>query len=75
MGRKWQIGDPVDYTTDGWMDAQNWGHGSDDDDGENRGTGRDLPDPRIEEYGKRLGICIWISRRKKHFTTSTWHWI
>lgn len=53
MGREWQIGDPVDYTTDGWMDAQNWGHGSDDDDGENRGTGRDLPDPRIEEYGKK----------------------
>ena len=24
MGREWQIGDPVDYTTDGWMDAQNW---------------------------------------------------
>lgn len=24
MGRRWQIGDPVDYTTDGWMDAQNW---------------------------------------------------
>ena len=27
MGREWQIGDPVDETTDGWMDAQNWGHG------------------------------------------------
>ncbi len=24
MGRRWQIGDPVDYTSDGWMDAQNW---------------------------------------------------
>ena len=24
MGREWKIGDPVDYTTDGWMDAQNW---------------------------------------------------
>ena len=32
MGREWQIGDSVDYTTDGWMDAQNWGHGQDDDD-------------------------------------------
>lgn len=31
MGREWQIGDPVDYTTDGWMDAQNWGHGRDDE--------------------------------------------
>ena len=53
MGREWQIGDPVDYTTDGWMDAQNWGHGFDDDDDENGWTGRDLPDPRIEEYGKK----------------------
>ena len=32
MGREWQIGDSVDDTTDGWMDAQNWGHGNDDDD-------------------------------------------
>ena len=24
MGREWKIGDPVDYTSDGWMDAQNW---------------------------------------------------
>lgn len=31
MGREWQIGDPVDYTTDGWMDAQNWGHGEEDE--------------------------------------------
>ena len=53
MGRQWQIGDPVDYTTDGWMDAQNWGHGFDDNNGENRGSGRNLPDPRIEEYGKK----------------------
>lgn len=52
MGREWQIGDPVDYTTDGWMDAQNWGHEPDDDD-ESRGFERDLPDPRIEEYGKK----------------------
>ncbi len=37
MGREWKIGDPVDGTTDGWMDAQNWGHGYDDeeDDDEN----------------------------------------
>lgn len=34
MGREWQIGDPVDYSTDGWMDAQNW-HGSSDYDEEN----------------------------------------
>lgn len=35
MGGNWQIGDPVDYTTDGWMDAQNWGHGCDDDENSN----------------------------------------
>lgn len=27
MGRNWQIGDPVDYSNDGWMDAQNWSSG------------------------------------------------
>ena len=27
---KWHIGDPVDWG-DGWMDAQNWGHGTDED--------------------------------------------
>lgn len=36
MGREWKIGDPVDYSTDGWMDAQNW-HGSSDDE-ENNGS-------------------------------------
>lgn len=25
---EWHIGDPVDWG-DGWMDAQNWGHGHD----------------------------------------------
>ena len=48
---EWHIGDPVDWG-DGFMDAMNWGHGSDDDD-ESDWTGRDLPDPRIEEYGKK----------------------
>ena len=38
MGREWQIGDPVDGTTDGWMDAQNWGHGSDDEEDEREDT-------------------------------------
>ena len=28
---EWHIGDPVDWG-DGWMDAQNWGHGYDDED-------------------------------------------
>ena len=27
---EWHIGDPVDWG-DGWMDAQNWGHGDDDE--------------------------------------------
>ena len=27
---EWHIGDPVDWG-DGWMDAQNWGHGGDDE--------------------------------------------
>ena len=53
MGRQWQIGDPVDYTTDGWMDAQNWGHGFDDNDNESRWTGRDSPNPKIKEYAKK----------------------
>lgn len=54
MGREWQIGDPVDYTSDGWMDAQNWGHSSDDDDeDENTWSGCDFSDSRIKEYGKK----------------------
>ena len=28
---EWHIGDPVDWG-DGWMDAQNWGRGGDDED-------------------------------------------
>ena len=24
MTRDWHIGDPIDYSNDGWMDAQNW---------------------------------------------------
>ena len=43
MGRDWQIGDPVDYTSDGWMDAQNWGHHR-----------RDEKSPRYsEDYSQR----------------------
>lgn len=38
MGREWQIGDPVDYTTDGWMDAQNWGRGGSDEDDQSSGS-------------------------------------
>ena len=54
MGDEWEIGDPVDDSNGGTMDAMNWGHGSDDDDDDkNNGIGRNLPDPRIEEYGKK----------------------
>ena len=53
MGRQWQIGDPVDYTTDGWMDAQNWGHGSDD-----RNDGHDVIEVdstalKVRNYSKK----------------------
>ena len=34
---EWNIGDPVDWG-DGFMDAQNWGHGNDDDE-ENEAEG------------------------------------
>lgn len=55
MGREWQIGDPVDDTTDGWMDAQNWGHGSDDDDDEEdfRRVRRRSKNSRIAEYSNK----------------------
>lgn len=55
MGREWQIGDPVDDTTDGWMDAQNWGHGSDDDDDEEdfRRVRRRSKNSRIKEYSDK----------------------
>ena len=32
MTWEWQIGDPVDDSNGGTMDAMNWGHGSDDED-------------------------------------------
>ena len=50
MGREWQIGDPVDYTTDGWMDAQNWtgDHYIEEDDSESSS-----PDYKNEEYSKK----------------------
>ena len=54
MTWEWKIGDPVDDSNGGSMDAMNWGHGGDDDDDDEiRWTERDLPDPRIEEYGKK----------------------
>ena len=63
MGRQWQIGDPVDDTTDGWMDAQNWGHGFEDED--ERPTGMGFPDPRIEEYSNKAWDCYLDFREKE----------
>lgn len=48
VGRQWQIGDPVDETTDGWMDAQNWPNRPDSEE-----SARDFTDSRVEEYGKK----------------------
>ena len=53
MTWEWKIGDPVDDSNGGTMDAMNWGHGSDDDDDERRPVGRDVPDLRIVEYAKK----------------------
>jgi len=53
MGREWQIGDPVDGTTDGWMDAQNWDHGNDDDEDEPQATSRDLKNKKANEYSNK----------------------
>ena len=52
MGREWQIGDPVDYTTDGWMDAQNWGHGSDGEDESREDNGNSVRD-KSKEYASK----------------------
>lgn len=39
MTWEWKIGDPVDDANGGTMDAMNWGHGSNEDDGDyNRGS-------------------------------------
>jgi len=47
MGREWKIGDPVDGTTDGWMDAQNWGRREDEE--KKPWQNKDLS----EEYGRK----------------------
>ena len=48
--REWKIGDPVDGTTDGWMDAQNWGHGESDEPEENNGK---ISNPQKDMYAKK----------------------
>lgn len=52
---EWHIGDPVDWG-DGWMDAQNWGRGSDDEDDINKGTnntGNSHQYSERDEYSKK----------------------
>ena len=50
MGREWQIGDPVDYTTDGWMDAQNWTGNRYDEEDESESSSKDS---KNDEYSKK----------------------
>ena len=52
MGREWQIGDPVDGTTDGWMDAQNWGHGGNDEKDQPEDTGINPIYSKRDRYSK-----------------------
>ena len=51
MTWEWKIGDPVDDATGGSMEAENWGHGDEDD--ENMDDEIGYKDPRPEQYGKR----------------------
>ena len=58
---EWHIGDPVDWG-DGWMDAQNWGRGGDDEDdryvseshGGSDSYGGYRPQPSREEFNRRM---------------------
>lgn len=52
MTWEWKIGDPVDDSNGGSMDAQNWGHGNYDDD-ERTGFASDSHDSRMAEYSKK----------------------
>ena len=51
MTWEWHIGDPVDDATGGSMDAQNWGHRSDDDESDN--TTFDFHNSKRDEYSKK----------------------
>ncbi|WP_295603193.1 HIRAN domain-containing protein [uncultured Methanobrevibacter sp.] len=51
MTWEWKIGDPVDDATGGSMEAENWGHGDEDD--ENMDDEIGYKDPRPEQYGKK----------------------
>lgn len=52
MTWEWKIGDPVDDSNGGSMDAQNWGHGNYDDD-ESQEFACDSNDLRMAEYSKK----------------------
>ena len=56
---EWHIGDPVDWR-DGWMDAQNWGHGQDDDD---KKISSSYNDSEYQHYLRKAEEC---SRRGNH---------
>lgn len=56
---EWHIGDPVDWG-DGWMDAQNWGHGQDDDD---KKISSSYNDSEYQHYLRKAEEC---SRRGNH---------
>ncbi|WP_407375195.1 HIRAN domain-containing protein [Methanobrevibacter sp.] len=51
MTWEWKIGDPVDDANGGSMDAMNWGHGRDDEEGDSFG-GRS-ENPKIMEYARK----------------------
>lgn len=57
---EWHIGDPVDWG-DGFMDAQNWGHGQDDDE-EDKGYNSN----QNSEYQRYLRKAEECSRRGNH---------
>lgn len=53
MTWEWHIGDPVDDATGGSMDAQNWGHGSDDDEKEPDNTTREYRLSKRDRLSKK----------------------
>ena len=73
MTWEWKIGDPVDDSNGGTMDAMNWGHGSDDEDNDygsrghngNRSYGGYRPSVSQEEINRRkLGYKRDAYKRK-----------
>ena len=49
---EWHIGDPVDWG-DGWMDAQNWGHGCDDEEEKDYFPNKTTPDSKGKRNSRR----------------------